>query len=191
MECFHSLCYTFNQTPITNGDKMLPKRVVHGLLETSLGTGEQGEPGHPSLLITLPSSIRHHVVSMPGGAQFHCPQRQKLQEQCTNITEFDKRIVPPVGKTMDEMKTPLTQESYKAIKKEMQHSQPIATPLHTRVNEYKQQVVNQSETATSFYKAIEREGVTLPTVLAKEFDIKASLAAHNANTMQSMMKSPD
>ena len=180
---------------------MIPKYLVKGLLTASTGFLAKEafvakfELTNPDLLVTLPLSIITHngkkILGMPNEVpEFQCPNRKKLHERCTDAKFFDRYTVPPVNIALHEEKVKLTRESYKALKADMKHTKQMKPedPLHKKISDTYKQAENQTRIAESFYKAGEKEGALIHTMLAKVFDVKATVAESCSRFADSLSK---
>lgn len=175
---------------------MIPSLAIRGLLGVSVATAgyiakeqvaKRYELENPALLVTLPMSIvRHNLLPTSEYSQFHCPLRQKLHEKCADISEFDKKTVPPVNIALDKEKVPLTREAYKALKQDMAHTRQMSSedPLHKKIDDYRQQATNQRSISSAFHSAGEREGALMHSMLATGFDLKAGIADYAFQTVK-------
>ncbi|KTD53419.1 hypothetical protein Lsan_3829 [Legionella santicrucis] len=131
---------------------------------------------NPKLFFTLPFSI---VTSAFLGTKtpedFHCPHRKALHEECSKVQGFDSYTVPPVNITLHHEKTPLTKESFQALKDDMHHTKSWKPTFsdEERVQFYREQSQHQTKISKSFFDAGEHEGAFMHSGLSKFFSFKA------------------
>ncbi len=126
-------------------------------------TQEKREGYHfknPMLFLSLPYSIIKSAITGSNPPEFDCPQRRALHEECSKTQGFDKLTVEPVNILLHHKQTPLTRDSFHAIKNDIAHTQSWDSNFShdERTTFYSQQSKHQHNIAKTFYEADEHEG---------------------------------
>ncbi|ARM33549.1 hypothetical protein B0B39_08395 [Legionella longbeachae] len=131
---------------------------------------------NPKLFFTLPFSIiTSALTGVKPPQDFDCPHRKALHEHCSKVQGFDSFTVPPVNVELHHEKTPLTKESFQALKDDMEHTaswKPTFSDKE-RVQFYREQSEHQTKISKSFFEAGEHEGAFMHARLSDFFSCKA------------------